>query len=363
MSDSFSLPDAFTVFVIVDIFRYLLACRHLPYCASKSGVLVLPWLCYVGAPNFFLKPYDYIARLHDQFAFSWLRFRARNHEVIVMFGSEARKKYFNLRRFSFSEGYTFLHPNVKLLGPTQVPEGRQALPWYIRHFMRADILEQCLSTEGVVDIYDVVDRVVFTIVSRVVASKDLAANSQKLQSAWRALAWVHKGSHPASLILPWLPTPSRVRTIIGGTTLLRMSSAILRERKCRQATSHMDVVQVLVDEDTDSMHAAMVMIGVIFAAHTNTSPVLCWLLIMLAQNPLWLSKIQDEIDLFFQLHNINGPPQMDSLAGMNLSLIEEALPSLDLCLHIIMNSTSIRRNVGEDLDIAGRKIRGRDFVM
>lgn len=109
------------------------------------------------------------------------------------------------------------------------------------------------------------------------------------------------------------------------------------------------------------------MIGVIFAAHTNTSPVLCWLLIMLAQNPLWLSKIQDEIDRFFQLHDINGPSQIDSLAGMNLSLIEEALPSLDLCLHecirIVMNGTSIRRNVGEDLDIAGRKIRGGDFVM
>ncbi|KAI0937720.1 hypothetical protein AcV7_003678 [Taiwanofungus camphoratus] len=367
------------IFALADLIQFLLAQRQLST-GPAGKYVILPWLRYIGTPQFFAKEYQYLSKIREQFPGSWFRFKVRRSDVVVVFGDEARKAFFNFKSFTFLDGYLLLHPGMKYLVPKDQKEGKDGFGWFLKQFVRTDVLEHfmhpivmdggrlvaSLGKEGIMNPFVDLDRAVFSISSRIAAGNEIADDPQKLTAAMRAFSWIHKGSTPSSIILPYIPTPTRFRSVLGGLTLHRMSSKIFQARKKNSSTNR-DVLQTLLDEDVSMTQASVLVIMTIFASYTNTSAILCWFYIMLCDNPSWLAKIRVEIDSFMKTHSIKGSSLTDALADIPLDTWEPSLPTLDLCLHeclrLIMNGSIIRRNIGRDVQISGRTIRSGDFLM
>ncbi|TFY51861.1 hypothetical protein EVJ58_g10339, partial [Rhodofomes roseus] len=353
----------------------------------RGNYVILPWLRYLGTPQFFTKEYRYLAKALQRFPGSWFRFR---NDVVIVSGSEARHVFFNCQSLTFLEGYFLLHPNMKYLLPEAYTEGNDGFGWLLKQFGRSDVLQQFLTptaadaqrlvsqlgTEGVMDPFKDVDTAVLSVSTRIAAGNEIADEPAKLNAVQRALSWMQEGSTPHALILPWIPTPARFRGVLGALKLHRMFSEVFQKRK-RHSASNKDVLQSLVNEDVSATQASVLTIMTILAAHTNTSAILSWLLITLVQHPTWLAAVRAEVDAFLSTHHVSSPSQSPSPTGIpsppaspsDIPLIawERALPTLDLCLQeclrLYMNVPLIRRNTGDDIDVAGRTIASGDYVM
>ncbi|KZT68943.1 cytochrome P450 [Daedalea quercina L-15889] len=375
--------------ILGEVCQFLLAQRQLST-GEKGNYIILPWLRYLGTPQFFTKEYRYLAKTLRRFPGSWFRFRVRENDVVIISGREARHVFFNCQDLTFLEGYFLLHPNMKYLMPEAYTEGRDGFSWLLKQFARADVLQHFLTPtvtdaqrlvselgkEGIMDPFDEVDRAVFRVSTRIAAGNEIADHAVKLNAVHRALSWLQESSTPHALILPWLPTPSRFRSVIGGLKLHRMLSEVFQKRK-RYSSGNKDVLQSLVDEDVSATQASVLTIMTILAAHSNTSAILSWLLITLLQHPTWLATVRAEIDVFLTTHHVSSPSQSPSPIGTptgtgspsDIPMIawERALPALDLCLEeclrLYMNVPLIRRNTGDDIEVAGRTIARGDYVM
>lgn len=62
--------------VVGELGQFLLAQRRIST-GAKGNYVVLPWLRYLGTPQFFTKEYRYLAKTLQQFPGSWFRFRVR----------------------------------------------------------------------------------------------------------------------------------------------------------------------------------------------------------------------------------------------------------------------------------------------
>ncbi|KAH9831208.1 cytochrome P450 [Rhodofomes roseus] len=375
--------------VLGEVGQFLLAQRQLST-GHKGNYVILPWLRYLGTPQFFTKEYRYLAKALQRFPGSWFRFRVRENDVVIVSGSEARHVFFNCQSLTFLEGYFLLHPNMKYLLPEAYTDGNDGFGWLLKQFGRSDVLQQFLTptaadaqrlvsqlgTEGVMDPFKDVDTAVLSVSTRIAAGNEIADEPAKLNAVQRALSWMQEGSTPHALILPWIPTPARFRGVLGALKLHRMFSEVFQKRK-RHSASNKDVLQSLVNEDVSATQASVLTIMTILAAHTNTSAILSWLLITLVQHPTWLAAVRAEVDAFLSTHHVSSPSQSPSPAGIpsppaspsDIPLIawERALPTLDLCLQeclrLYMNVPLIRRNTGDDIDVAGRTIASGDYVM
>ncbi|KAH9918973.1 cytochrome P450 [Fomitopsis serialis] len=375
--------------VLGEVGQFLLAHRQLST-GQRGNYVILPWLWYLGTPQFFTKECRYLAKALQRFPGSWFRFRVRENDVVIVSGSEARHVFFNCQSLTFLEGYFLLHPNMRYLLPEAYTDGKDGFGWLLKQFARVDVLQRFLAPtvadaqglltelgkEGIMDPFTEVDRAVFSVAMRIAAGNEIADEPEKLSAVHRALSWLQKSSTPHAHILPWIPTPARFRGVIGALKLHRMLSEVFSKRK-RHSASNNDVLQSLVDEDVSATQASVLTIMTILAAHTNTSAILSWLIITLVQHPTWLAAVRAEVDAFLSTHHVSTPSHSpssigtpcptDSPSDIPFVAWERALPTLDLCLQeclrLYMNVPLIRRNTGEDIEVAGRTIASGDYVM
>ena len=62
--------------VVGELGQFVLAQRRIST-GARGNYVVLPWLRYLGTPQFFTKEYRYLAKTLQRFPGSWFRFRVR----------------------------------------------------------------------------------------------------------------------------------------------------------------------------------------------------------------------------------------------------------------------------------------------
>lgn len=81
----------------------------------------------------------------------------------------------------------------------------------------------------------------------------------------------------------------------------------------------------------------------------------------------WRDRIQAEVDAFIAAHKVEGTTVSESLAALPFETWEKSLSTIDLCLQetlrLVGNAAIIRRNMGEDVIIAGRTIHRGEYAM
>jgi sterol 14-demethylase len=120
----------------------------------------------------------------------------------------------------------------------------------------------------------------------------------------RVYGALEKGVNAVAYVNPYLPLPVFRRRDRARARLVEMITAIIRQREAEGTAQH-DALQVLMDsrysdgaaltpnEITGILTAAM------FAGHHTSSGTAAWTLIELLRNPVWLRRVQEEIDELF----------------------------------------------------------------
>ncbi|KAJ7090817.1 cytochrome P450 [Mycena belliarum] len=319
--------------------------------------------------------------MYRKFGGAWFNFKVHNETVTVMFGKEARKQFFSEKSLSNHDGYALLFPLAKYM-PASKPGKHQTNEFslHLQLLKRTDFLEPCLSPishEGAAEFTALGDRGIFSpfvtieqlmlrISLRVHLGPETTSDATILYKAMRAYRWIRAGDTPSSLLFPLFPTPSRIRRIIGAAQLYQIVSRAYAQRRDAKYP-RTDILQSLIDADYNTEAAVSLMIMTVFVDHTNTGPALCWFLTFLCHHETWKAKAQAEIDAFVLSHGVHGVPLSEVLASLPFATWEKSLPTIDLCLQeslrLVANAAIIRRNMGDNIDIAGNVISRGDYAM
>ncbi|KIJ58905.1 hypothetical protein HYDPIDRAFT_101775 [Hydnomerulius pinastri MD-312] len=268
------------------------------------------------------------------------------------------------------------------------------------HFIRSEVLEQCESSalvhhgsgsdyrlsvypimigdvsqiirtwgkEGVLDPFANVYQVVFALSMRLGTCNEFCDDPEKVEALMRIFADLEAGSKPTSVILPWMPTPSRLRRTFAGAKLYRMISVVVEKRK-REERREDDPLQVLIDKKFSLVEITRFIAMTLFAAVTNTGNVFCWVLIYLEVHQKWKTAVQNEIAELIRINRSSrGSEDIgEVLARAGMTGLDEATPILGQCidevLRMIFSGTFMRRNIGPDLTVDGTCISQGTFLM
>ncbi|KAF8493816.1 cytochrome P450 [Gautieria morchelliformis] len=368
---------------LADGIQFILRQRWPVYQAGRPPIVCLARLKYIGSLGFFMAPYHFLHEAHASFEDFWLQFSVRNYRVLAVFGEEARDTFFTNKNLSLHDGYGLLNPSLRNLSPEERKKGADTDAWFVRKFVRTDFLEPSLAnmlsdsskdldpwgSQGVMDPFVSLHKLVFQAVTRFVVGNELANDPRKIETVVNAFHHLQKGSTPASLLFPWFPTPARVRRIFAGFTLYRIISKAIKSRR-QTGEFHQDILQTLLDETEEQLDDTRIMkllLLSIFAAGTNTAPILAWLHIYMDQNAAWKAQVVSEMDSFLAENTGSSSSFLEALMVVPLGVWEHALPTLEKCLEetirLRLIGALLRRNVGEDIMVGSHTIHRDDFVI
>lgn len=100
------------------------------------------------------------------------------------------------------------------------------------------------------------------------------------------------------------------------------------------------------------------MLNTLFAGQLNTPVVASWLLIYLATNKQWMSRVRNEVDLALNTHRIPEEPPQKTLRRLRITSWESEFPMIEMCmrecLRLQVAGAAYRYNcTGEDYLVRG----------
>lgn len=98
-----------------------------------------------------------------------------------------------------------------------------------------------------VDPFDDIYRLVYKLTVRMVACNEIAEDPELLDQSLKAFETIDASTTASTVIFPWLPTPSFIRTKLAGVRLYMMIKKILEARK-QNGVRVDDALQYLVDQ-------------------------------------------------------------------------------------------------------------------
>jgi hypothetical protein len=93
-------------------------------------------------------------------------------------------------------------------------------------------------------------QLVFQIGLRITLGNEVANDPTTVKSTAEAFRWLNDAAHPHGLVMPLVPTPTRIRCILACIRLWRLVNRLVGNRSA-DGNSTEDMLQVLLDEGAD----------------------------------------------------------------------------------------------------------------
>ncbi|KAL1742554.1 cytochrome P450, partial [Schizophyllum fasciatum] len=166
---------------------------------------------------------------------------------------------------------------------------------------------------------------------------------------------------PATVLLPWLPTPAMVRKLCATKAVYDTVVAALDARE-RGGCARDDTLQLLLDAGDDRATVVGFIMGLLVAGARATGTTASWLVVYLSAYPEWRAKAKEEILRLLTTHGAEpaASPLHTRLADVPLGAWEADTPVVDALiretLRIAQPHTAIRKNLGPDTFIDGQLV-------
>ncbi|KAF8588098.1 cytochrome P450 [Ramaria rubella] len=337
----------------------------------------------MGTPGFFVAPYRFLQESRSSCRGSWFRFGVPNKSILVAFGEDARKAIYTNTSFSSSAGYAVFSPAMD----DMIPDNKEEVTnfnWFFRRVIRTETIQNYLPNimvdiecelikwgrQGSLNPFVDLRKLVFLSILRITLGDEIVNYPEKVNQTIDAFQCIDKGSTPDTLLLPWFPTPARLRRLFAGIKLYRLFSEAIKVRRL-SGKHQQDILQTILDEEDrriDDKQAAQFLIMSIFTAGHSSSMVFPWVHVHLDQSPVWKAKVLQEVDTFVHEYSSGTLDTLtQDLMAVSLSSWENSLPSLDLCLRETLRLTLIntvpRRNTGSNIKLGAHVVHRGDAVM
>ncbi|KAJ6538899.1 cytochrome P450 [Mycena vulgaris] len=321
------------------------------------------------------------------FKFRVLQAALLQHHVVAMRGTEARKAFFTEKALDLNSGYGLLFgtaPSVKdldvetaeystqflfkqfmdLFSKERLADGKWLFPSLLKY---TDQLMVCWGSEGTMDPFKELNEIVFQLTVRLGGCRELAEDPVALSRMTQLFDNLEKSATPASLLLPWLPSPARKATKENNRALFALIKSFIEIRRAATVRSS-DTVDVLLGNGFSTENIVDFILSVIHAGYLNTGMTVGWNLLYVGMHPEWKDKLSAEFQAFISKHTdaTTGDAIHERLASIPLSTWETELPVVEVVMRETLRMTiglvTLRRNLGPVVSVAGQPIPTGDFL-
>lgn len=352
--------------------------------ASHSPVF-LPGSNLLAIAPFFQRRFEFLNDGFRKTGQSLFQFNMLRETVIVVSGETGRKAFFSNRAFDLTEGFKVLSGAIPVLsGITSDLQARTVTHIHkrLQSAQREDhlaqlivpILNDCRSAmeswgaSGTIDPFDKIYQLLFQTTVRSIASDDIANDAALVSRLKYLYDILDSGTTPATVLLPWLPTPSMLKKLWATHQVYTIVGRAV-DARIRNGERRNDTLQLLVDsEDERSVMIGFIM-GLLVAGARATGTAASWLVTFLGNHPEWKHKAILEVERLLAIY----PPQSNTsslsahLASIPLEAWEGEAPVLDAVIHetlrIAQPHTAMRRNMGPDTVIDSKTIPSGALVV
>ncbi|KAG8220287.1 cytochrome P450 [Butyriboletus roseoflavus] len=190
---------------------------------------------------------------------------------------------------------------------------------------------------------------------RMASCRSLAENNHHLSRLGSLYEVLNTTCTPLGIIAPWLPVLGASRR----TTVVQQMSEIVRQfvvERTRSEAFGEDTIDILLRDGMDVTGVVNFVMRLIFAGTINTGMNACWLLLFLATDAAWKSKVTSEILQVISKHTLlpESSPLHHRLASIPVNAWENDMPSLDQVIRetlrlIMAHMTGLRKIEQRDI--------------
>ncbi|KAJ6515069.1 cytochrome P450 [Mycena vitilis] len=385
------MKDISSVLSVLSMLAAFLVCcglQALRYTKSSSsgfnsrGILAAPYHTnfYLGTVRFFLDAPAFFSGCMAWSSGRVFSFKVYSESVIVVRGYLGRDIFLR-KGLDFLAGYRLLIPQIKEFMPLTPVSGDESWGAVVASFIRTGMIEKFHSTmlgaiatgydawndDGTLDLFQSINEVIFAVSLPLAGCQLIAKDTKAIKKLTGIFARLDEGSKPAALILPWVPTPTRIRRIVAGIQLYRMTKSIVEERE-RIGLDVDDPLQTLIRQKYPMSELARFVATILFASVTNTANLFAWTLVFLEHHKEWKTRVWSEVEGFLQDTGLHASENLrEDMAVVPLEFMDEKMQSIELVtnevLRLIGAGPFIRRNIGDSIDVGDLHIRQGAFIM
>ncbi|KAJ7141246.1 cytochrome P450 [Mycena epipterygia] len=348
----------------------------------------------LAAWPFFSRRDDFLWSNFKKTGVQMFRFRVLQHHVVAMRGTEARQAFFTDKALNLPEGYKllfgtspsirdvdvdraeyntqFLHKQLsELLSKERMADGDQfepppppVLPSLLKD---TDRLMAGWGSQGRIDPFKELNDIVFQLTVRLASCRELAEDKGAVSRMSQLLDNIEKNTTPASLLLPWLPSPARKAKQENNLAIFELVKSFVEIRRAASVRSS-DAIDVLLGAGLGPENVVEFVLGLIHVGFINTGFIVTWNLLYVGMHPEWKDKLYAEFQTLLSNHTdaASTEPIHERLASIPVNAWETELPVADVVmretLRMTMELLALRRNLGEDMVLADKRIPAGDFL-
>ncbi|KAJ6543819.1 cytochrome P450 [Mycena sp. CBHHK59/15] len=360
----------FTAAVVIFLVIVLVTSSHQE--DGLSAPKSLPGLPFLAIVPFFRQRYNFLNWGFHVTGESIFQFQLMRHTVIVLSGAPARSAFFYAKGFDLTEGFKILSGAIPMV--SGVTSGLQTKRITLIHKRLAAvqrnaplselipiILEDSrrimkdYGTAGTFDPFEKIYELIFQTTVRSLSCSEISDDAALVARLKTLYDRLDSGTTPATVLVPWLPTPAMVRKLWATKEIYDIVSRAINARE-QSGIARNDTLQMLLDAGDEKLVVVGFIMGLLIAgarATGTTGAYIC------AEVEALLAAMPAEAEA--------GPTLSARLAAVPLARWEADTPVLDAViretLRVAQPHTAMRRNLGPDVYIGDKRVPSGAYVV
>ncbi|KAI0090130.1 cytochrome P450 [Irpex rosettiformis] len=318
---------------------------------------------------------------------SVFQFNLLQNTVIAVSGELCRKDFFVCKGLDINEGFKVLSGAIPMLpGITSDLQARRIalihkrlatvqnsdrLSNVIRYIVRdADKTLHSWGESGSIDPFSHIPAVLFQTTVRSLACHEIADDPLVVARLRNLYDRLDKSTTPASVLLPWLPSPSMLTKLYASKKVYDIVNGAIRARMT-SGESRDDTLQMLLDHGDDKLVIVGFIMGLLVAGARSTGTTASWMITFIAGHPEWRRKTAEEVRTLLSDHSPEGEDcnstVADKMTAIPLEAWENHTPVMDQIIREVLRlaqpHTAMRRNMGPETYVNGTRIPSGAYVV
>ncbi|KAL9710334.1 hypothetical protein Ac2012v2_006633 [Leucoagaricus gongylophorus] len=385
---------------------------------APDAPVSLPGLSLSHIIPFYKRRFDFLSWGIHATRQSVFQFKLLRNTVIVVSGESGRQVFFSAKGLDLTEGFKILSgaiPSVSGI-TTDLQSGRIAtihkrvaaaqreghLSLLLPHLLEDSrkVMERW-GTSGRFDPFEKIYDLTFQTTIRALSCGEIADDHDLVSRIKKLYDKLDAGTTPVTILVPWLPSWTMVNKLWSTKKIYDIIVKAVKQRqallmKIEEGEKPQDTMQLLLDAGDDRMAVVGFIMGLLIAGARATGTSASWLITFLASHPEWARKARAEVEDLVATHtNVRFPSsQITPLSPVSwpsssptptttppLPSISDALNQIPLSswedpsctrildaliketLRVAQPHTAMRRNVGPEFYIDGKRIETGDYVV
>ncbi|RDB29921.1 Lanosterol 14-alpha demethylase [Hypsizygus marmoreus] len=380
---SAGFPTQFTLAVVIFLAIVLISSAF--QSDAPDAPTSLPCYSIFAINPFFRRRYDFLNWAFHATGQSAFQFQLLRNQVIIVSGESARQTFFTAKGLDLTEGFKILSGAIPMvrgvtsdLQTKRISQIHKRLALVQRNSSLSDLIPLILEdsrkvmetwgASGTFDPFENVYELIFQTTLRSLSCTEISDDPVLVARLKKLYDTLDHGTTPATVLLPWLPTPAMLKKLWATKEIYDIVVAAVNARE-QSGISRNDTLQMLLESGDDRLVVVGFIMGLLIAGARATGTTASWMMTFLGGHPEWRAKAATEVQALLAANPVSTTSESLSsrLATIPLEVWESETPVLDAIIkettRVAQPHTAMRRNIGPPMYIDGKIIPTGSYVV